>query len=318
MVEPTLRKPVTVPDLLARKRDGVARNGVSVPLVMITAYDATFARLVDACDVDIVLVGDSLGMVMQGHEHTLEVTVDEMIYHARCVRRGLRYAHLTVDMPFMSYQESPELAVHNAGRLIKQGGAASVKLEGGAQVVPAIERIVGAGIPVMGHLGLTPQSVHAFGGFKVQARDDAAADRLRGEAMALERAGCFAIVLEGIPAPLATEVSAALTIPTIGIGAGNGCDGQVLVMQDLLGLDDGFQPKFVKRYANLAKPIRDAFAAFAADVRTRSFPDAEHSFWPKKKTPVRAAPDPVPDDVAELDELEPEPPRSRTGGYGPH
>jgi 3-methyl-2-oxobutanoate hydroxymethyltransferase len=317
MAASTPRKPVTVPDLVSRKRDGIANKRDVVPLVMVTAYDATFARLVDACDVDIVLVGDSLGMVVQGHEHTLEVTVDEMVYHARCVRRGLRYAHLTVDMPFMSYQESPELAVHNAGRLIKQGGAASVKLEGGAQVVPAIERIVGAGIPVMGHLGLTPQSVHAFGGFKVQARDKAAAERLRSEAIALERAGCFAIVLEGIPAPLATEVSAALTIPTIGIGAGNGCDGQVLVMQDLLGLDDGFQPKFVKRYANLAEPIREAFSAFAADVRARTFPGPEHSFGPKQvPVPVRAAPDPELDD--DVVELEAGTPRRQTGGYGPH
>jgi 3-methyl-2-oxobutanoate hydroxymethyltransferase len=305
MADSAPRKPVTVPDLVARKRDGV-------PLVMITAYDATFARLIDACDVDIVLVGDSLGMVVQGHEHTLEVTVEDMIYHARCVRRGVRAAHLTVDMPFMSYQTSPELAVHNAGRLIKEGGAASVKLEGGAQVLPAIERIVGAGIPVMGHLGLTPQSVHAFGGFKVQARDDAAADRLRREAAQLEQAGCFSIVLEGIPAPLATEVSASLTIPTIGIGAGNGCDGQVLVMQDLLGLDDGFRPKFVKRYAELAAPIRAAFSSFAAEVRSRAFPGPEHSFAGKKSV-VRAAPEP--DEATEFDQDEP--PRRHGSGYGP-
>jgi 3-methyl-2-oxobutanoate hydroxymethyltransferase len=307
MVESVPRKPVTVPDIVARKRDGV-------PIVMVTAYDATFARLVDACDVDIVLVGDSLGMVMQGHEHTLEVTVDEMVYHGRCVRRALRSAHLTVDMPFMSYQTSPEQAVANAGRLVKEGGAASVKLEGGAQVRPAIERIVAAGIPVMGHLGLTPQSVHAFGGFKVQARDEAAADRLRDEAAQLEEAGCFAIVLEGIPAPLATEVSASLSIPTIGIGAGKGCDGQVLVMQDLLGLDDSFKPKFVKRYATLAAPIREAFSAFAADVRSRSFPGPEHSFGVKKAR-VHAAPDPEPEPEPEPEE-EHEPPR-RTGGYGP-
>jgi 3-methyl-2-oxobutanoate hydroxymethyltransferase len=300
MADSIPRKPITVPDIVAHKRDGV-------PLVMITAYDATFARLIDACDVDIVLVGDSLGMVMQGHEHTLEVTVDHMIYHARCVRRALRCAHLTVDMPFMSYQNSPEAAVENAGRLIKEGGAASVKLEGGARVLPAIQRIIAAGIPVMGHLGLTPQSVHAFGGFKVQARDEQAADRLREEATLLEQAGCFSIVLEGIPAPLATEVSASLTIPTIGIGAGNGCDGQVLVMQDLLGLDDSFKPKFVKRYATLADPVRDAFSAFAAEVRSRKFPGREHSF-DTKKTRVAAAPAPDPDDHAE--------PRRRAG-YGP-
>jgi 3-methyl-2-oxobutanoate hydroxymethyltransferase len=304
MVSSVPRKPITVPDIHARKRDGV-------PIVMVTAYDATFARLVDACDVDIILVGDSLGMVMQGHEHTLEVTIEHMIYHARCVRRALRCAHLTVDMPFMSYQVSPERALENAGRLIKEGGAASVKLEGGAQMVPAIERIVAAGIPVMGHLGLTPQSVHAFGGFKVQARDRETADRLRSEAAQLEEAGCFSIVLEGIPAPLATEVSASLTIPTIGIGAGNGCDGQVLVMQDLLGLDDSFKPKFVKRYAALAEPVRAAFSAYAAEVRSRAFPAVEHSFGAKKPR-VQAAPEPEPDAEAEPHD---EPPR-RTG-YGP-
>ena len=303
MAESVPRKPVTVPCILARKRDGV-------PIVMVTCYDATFARLIDSCDVDIVLVGDSLGMVMQGHEHTLEVTVEHMAYHARCVRRALRSAHLTVDMPFMSYQISPERALENAGRLVKEGGAASVKLEGGAQVVPAIEKLVAAGIPVMGHLGLTPQSVHAFGGFKVQARDHETAERLRSEAAMLEQAGCFSIVLEGIPAALATEVSASLTIPTIGIGAGNGCDGQVLVMQDLLGLDDSFKPKFVKRYAELADPIRAAFSAYAADVRSRAFPGPEHSFGAAKAVPT--APDPRDDEPAEPHD---EPPR-RTG-YGP-
>lgn len=302
MADSVPRKPVTVPCILARKRDGV-------PIVMVTCYDATFARLIDACDVDIVLVGDSLGMVMQGHEHTLEVTVEHMAYHARCVRRALRSAHLTVDMPFMSYQISPERALENAGRLVKEGGAASVKLEGGAQMVPAIEKLVAAGIPVMGHLGLTPQSVHAFGGFKVQARDHETAERLRSEAAMLEQAGCFSIVLEGIPAALATEVSASLTIPTIGIGAGNGCDGQVLVMQDLLGLDDSFKPKFVKRYAELADPIRAAFSAYAADVRSRVFPGPEHSFG---KPPVRPAPDADDDEPAAP---QGQPPR-RTG-YGP-
>jgi len=308
MAESVPRKPVTVPDILARKRDGV-------PIVMVTGYDATFTRLIDACDIDIILVGDSLGMVMQGHEHTLEVTLEHVIYHTRCVRRVLRCAHLTADMPFMSYQISPERALENAGRLIKEGGAASVKLEGGAQVVAAIERIVAAGIPVMGHLGLTPQSVHAFGGFKVQARDDETADRLREEAKQLEQAGCYSIVLEGIPADLATEVSASLTIPTIGIGAGNGCDGQVLVMQDLLGLDDSFKPKFVKRYAELAEPVRAAFSAFAADVRSRAFPAVEHTFSAKPRpAPLQAAPGPDPDDDAPAEPHD-QPPR-RTG-YGP-
>lgn len=309
MVESVPRKPITVPDIAARKRDGV-------PIVMVTAYDATFVRLIDACDVDIVLVGDSLGMVMQGHEHTLAVTVEDMIYHARCVRRALRCAHLTVDMPFMSYQASPERAIENAGRLIKEGGAASVKLEGGTHVIPAIERIVAAGIPVMGHLGLTPQSVHAFGGFKVQARDSATAERLRNEAAQLERAGCFSIVLEGIPAPLATEVSASLSIPTIGIGAGDGCDGQVLVMQDLLGLDDSFKPKFVKRFAELADPVREAFSAYAREVRSRAFPGPEHSFGVKQR-PVEAAPNPQPDPQAESTEPARQQQRPRRAGYGP-
>lgn len=304
MVQTIPRKPVTVPDLIARKRDGV-------PIVMVTAYDSTFTRLVDACDVDIVLVGDSLGMVMQGREHTLEVTVEDMIYHARCVRRALRSAHLTVDMPFMSYQTNADLAVANAGRLVKEGGAASVKLEGGERVVPAIERIVGAGIPVMGHLGLTPQSVHAFGGFKVQARAEAEADRLRREAKMLEEAGCYSIVLEGIPAPLATEVSAKLSIPTIGIGAGNGCDGQVLVIQDLLGLDDSFKPKFVKRFAELADTVRDAVSDYAREVRSREFPAREHSFGLGKRKPR-----PV-EESAEGEGAQGKDDEPRRTGYGP-
>jgi 3-methyl-2-oxobutanoate hydroxymethyltransferase len=265
------RKPITVPDILARKREGV-------PVVMVTSYDATFTRLIDVCDVDIVLVGDSLGMVVQGHPHTLEVEVDDIVYHSRAVRRALRNALLCADMPFMSYQVSAEQALINAGRLIREGGAAAVKLEGGETIAPQIEKIIGAGIPVMGHLGLTPQSVHAFGGFKVQGRDDAAADKLRREAKLLEQLGCFSLVLEGIPATLAREVSESLTIPTIGIGAGVGCDGQVLVIHDLLGLDDGFQPKFVKRYAELASPIRAAVSEYAREVRARAFPGEEHSF----------------------------------------
>ena len=276
MVDAARRKPVTVVDVVARKRSGV-------PVVMLTAYDATFARLIDACEVDIVLVGDSLGMVMQGHAHTLEVRLDDMIYHARCVRRALRYAHLCVDMPFMSYQVSPAAAVEHAGALVQRGGAASVKLEGGEAVLPAIEGIVTAGIPVMGHLGLTPQRVHQLGGFKVQAREREAADRLRREAKLLEAAGCYAIVLEGIPASLAGEVSQSLDIPTIGIGAGNACDGQVLVMQDLLGLDDGFKPRFVKRFAELAEPVRAAFSEYARQVRAREFPGPEHSFASKTR-----------------------------------
>lgn len=265
------RRNVTVPALIERKRDGT-------PIVMITAYDATFARLIDQCDVDIILVGDSLGMVMQGQRDTLAVTLDESIYHTRCVRRVVRHAHVVLDLPFMSYQLSPEQALESAGRAVKEGGAAAVKLEGGVAVADAVARIVAAGIPVMGHLGLTPQSVHAFGGFKVQARDAAGAEQLKADALRLQEAGAYSIVLEGIPGPLATEVSAALEIPTIGIGAGAGCDGQVLVMHDLLGLDDGFKPKFVKRFAELAQPIRDAFNDYAGEVRARTFPAEAQTF----------------------------------------
>ena len=264
-------KRVTVPYLGRLKREGQA-------IAMVTAYDATFARLVDEAGVDIILVGDSLGMVMQGHPHTLEVTLEHMAYHARCVRRAVQRAHLVVDMPFMSYQVSPEQALVSAGRLIQEGGAEAVKLEGGARTVEAVRKIVSAGIPVMGHVGLTPQSVHEFGGFRVQARDQDAAERLRQDALALQDAGAYSLVLEGIPAPLARQVSEALAIPTIGIGAGVGCDGQVLVMQDLLGLDDRFKPRFVKRYAERAGVVREAFACFAREVRERRFPGEEHSF----------------------------------------
>ncbi|MEE9385094.1 MAG: 3-methyl-2-oxobutanoate hydroxymethyltransferase [Nannocystaceae bacterium] len=270
MSDRNARTRVTAPALSQLKRE--AR-----PIVMVTAYDATFARLVDASDVDVILVGDSLGMVMQGHSHTLKVTLDEMIYHCRCVRRVTRYAHLAADLPFMSYQVCPEQALRSAGRLVQEGGAEGVKLEGGAAVISAIKKVVSAGIPVMGHLGLTPQSVHAFGGFKVQARGSAAAQTLREDALRLQDAGAYAMVLEGIPAALATEVSASLEIPTIGIGAGVGCDGQVLVMQDLLGLDEAFQPRFVRRFAELAAPVRAAFNDYARDVRARRFPEACHS-----------------------------------------
>ena len=268
---PTQARRVTVPHLARLKREGQA-------IAMVTAYDATFARLVDEAGVDVILVGDSLGMVMQGHPHTLEVTLEHMAYHARCVRRAVQRAHLVVDLPFMSYQVSPEQALMSAGRLIQEGGAEAVKLEGGARTVDAVRKIVSAGIPVMGHVGLTPQSVHEFGGFRVQGRDEGTADRLRQDALALQDAGAYSLVLEGIPAALARQVSESLAIPTIGIGAGVGCDGQVLVMQDLLGLDDRFRPRFVKRYLELAGVVRGAFAEFVKDVRERRFPADEHSF----------------------------------------
>lgn len=260
---------VTAPSLSQLKRQGQ-------PIVMVTAYDATFARLADESGIDVVLVGDSLGMVIQGHPHTLEVTLEHMCYHARCVRRAVQRAHLVVDLPFMSYQVSPEQALISAGRLVQEGGAEAVKLEG---VRPeTVKKIVQAGIPVMGHLGLTPQSVHEFGGFRVQGREDAAAVRLKQDALALQEAGAYSLVLEGIPAALAQTISQSLAIPTIGIGAGVGCDGQVLVMQDLLGLDDKFKPRFVKRYAELAETVRGAFREFAGEVRGRTFPGEAHSF----------------------------------------
>ena len=284
------RAKVTVPSILAAKQAGR-------PLVMLTAYDATFARLADAVDVDILLVGDSLGMVVQGHYDTLPVTLDEMIYHTRCVARGARYAHVVMDLPFMSYQAGPAHAIEAAGRAVKEGRAHAVKMEGGARLAPSIETIVEAGIPVMGHVGLTPQSVHAFGGFKVQGRDDEARTRIKADAHAVQEAGAYCLVLEGIPSNLAAEISGELAIPTIGIGAGVACDGQVLVMHDLLGLDDGFKPRFVKRFAELAGPIRSAFQTYADEVRAQTFPTEAHSFG--------AAP------------ARPRPASAPGGGYGP-
>ena len=245
---------------------------------MVTAYDVAMARLLDRAGADMVLVGDSLGMVIQGEDNTLRVTLDEMAYHGRAVSRGLEHAHLTIDMPFMSYQLSPKQALKSAGKLVRDGRAQSVKLEGGVRSAPAIRACVEAGIPVVGHIGLTPQSVHALGGFKVQGRDEATADRLRDDARAVEEAGAFCIVFEMIPSPLAAELTAALRIPSIGIGAGVGCDGQVLVCNDLLGMDERFKPRFVKRYADLSATITTAGAAYVAEVKSGAFPAAEHGF----------------------------------------
>ena len=250
-------------------------------IAMITAYDATMAKLVDAGGVDMVLVGDSVGMVVQGMDDTLSVTLDDMVYHGRCVARGLSQAHLTVDMPFMSYQVSPEQALQSAGRLVQEGKAQSVKLEGGERSASAVEKIVAAGIPVVGHIGLTPQSVNTLGGWRVQGRSDAAAEQLIQDALAIQDAGAFALVLEMVPAELAAEVTSALRIPTIGIGAGVGCDGQVLVCNDLLGLDMAFSPKFLKRYAELQGPITQAVSEYVSEVRAGTFPADEHSFHRK-------------------------------------
>jgi 3-methyl-2-oxobutanoate hydroxymethyltransferase len=257
-------------------------------IAMVTAYDATMARLVDAAGVDMILVGDSLGMVVQGGTNTLAVTLDEMIYHGRCVARGVQNAHLTVDLPFMSYQISPQQALASAGRVMKETGCQSVKLEGGARTAPAIQALVEAGIPVVAHVGLTPQSVHGLGGFRVQGRGKDAADRLIEDALAVQEAGAFCVVLELVPAALATELSARLAIPTIGIGAGAGCDGQVLVCNDLLGLDSRFQPKFVRRFAALEAPIIGAVQAYVDAVRDGSFPADEHSFHDKRGPAVLA------------------------------
>jgi len=264
---------VTAPELRARKQSGKA-------ITMVTAYDFTMARLVDEAGVDAVLVGDSLGMVVQGMANTLPVTLDEIAYHCRAVARGLTRAHLVGDMPFMSYQVSAAQAVESAGKLVKEGACESVKLEGGAEVAEHVFRITRAGVPVVGHVGLTPQSVHAFGGFKVQGRGDAAAEKLVEDARAIEQAGAFAIVLEAIPPDLAARVTAAVSVPTIGIGAGRACDGQVLVCTDLLGLVIGSQPtpKFAKRFAELGEAAVNAFRQYVDEVQSGAFPGPEHTY----------------------------------------
>jgi 3-methyl-2-oxobutanoate hydroxymethyltransferase len=258
-------------------------------ITMLTAYDATFARLFDDAGVDVLLVGDSVGMVVQGNDSTLPVTVDEMVYHCRAVRRGARRAHVVGDLPFMSYQAGVDEAVRNAGRLVAEGGAQSVKLEGGADYTDVVRRIVRAGIPVMGHIGLTPQSVHKMGGYVVQGRDEDKARQLLSDGLALEAAGCFALVLEGIPTELAAEITRRLTIPTIGIGAGVHCDGQVLVSYDLLGLNPDFAPKFVKRYVDGAGLVKQAVTGYLDEVRGGQFPTDAHSFHAKSRRLFPAA-----------------------------
>jgi 3-methyl-2-oxobutanoate hydroxymethyltransferase len=245
---------------------------------MLTAYDASFARLFDRSSIDALLVGDSLGMVVQGHDSTLPVTMDQMVYHCAAVSRATERAHLVGDMPFGSYQAGADEAVKNAIRLVAEGGVEAVKLEGGAEYGDIVRRIVRAGVPVMGHIGLTPQSVHKLGGYVVQGRSEEKAQKLLADAKALEDAGCYALILEMIPAELAAEITAAVGIPVIGIGAGAGCDGQVLVCYDLLGMNPDFTPKFVKKYLDLAVAIRDAATSFRDEVKHGSFPGPEHSF----------------------------------------
>jgi 3-methyl-2-oxobutanoate hydroxymethyltransferase len=247
-------------------------------IAMLTAYDYSVARLMDDSGADAILVGDSLGMVMLGYEDTLSVTMEDMIHHTGAVARGAKKAMVVADLPFMSYHLSTAQAVENAGRLIQQGRAQAVKLEGGSLVAPRIRAVVEASIPVMAHIGLTPQSINAFGGFKVQGKDVEAIRRLMDDARAVEDAGAFAVVVECVPAKVAERITAALSIPTIGIGAGAACDGQVLVYQDMLGMFDGFAPKFVKRFAEAGAVMKQAFAAYVAEVRDGSFPASEHAF----------------------------------------
>lgn len=247
-------------------------------ITMLTAYDYSMAKMVDEAGVDSILIGDSLGMVFQGHDSTLPVTVDDMIYHTKAVVRGAKSALIVTDMPFLSYHVSKEDAVRNAGRLVKEGGAEAVKLEGGVSIAETVKAIVDAQIPVMGHLGLTPQSVNAFGGYKVQGKNEEAARRIIEDAKALEAAGAFSIVLECIPEKLAKIITDAISIPTIGIGAGNGCDGQVLVINDMLGMFNDFVPKFVKQYAKLNKEITAAVESYITEVQNASFPSDEHNF----------------------------------------
>lgn len=247
-------------------------------LTMLTAYDYSTAKLIDEAGINSILVGDSLGNVILGYEDTISVTMEDMIHHSVAVARGAKNALVVCDMPFMSYQTSVYDAVVNAGRLMKEGRAGAVKLEGGQEVCPQIKAIVDAGIPVCAHLGLTPQSINAFGGFKVQGKTEAAAKKLIEDAKAVEEAGAFAVVLECVPAALAELVTKTVSIPTIGIGAGNVCDGQVLVYQDMLGMFSDFTPKFVKKFADIGTVMKEAFKAYDAEVKEGSFPGSEHTY----------------------------------------
>ena len=246
-------------------------------LSMLTAYDYSTAKLEDESGINGILVGDSLGNVVLGYEDTVSVTMEDMIHHGAAVARGAKNALVVVDMPFMSYEVTVEEAVRNAGRLMKEGRAGAVKLEGGVRVAEQIRAIVKAGIPVMGHIGLTPQSINVFGGFKVQGKSEEAARAVLADAKAVEEAGAFAVVIEAVPAALAQMITDAVSIPTIGIGAGAGCDGQILVYQDMLGMFSDFTPKFVKRYANVGEVMREAFANYAAEVASGAFPTEEHT-----------------------------------------
>jgi 3-methyl-2-oxobutanoate hydroxymethyltransferase len=269
--EAAMTEKITVPSILRMKQRGEK-------ISCLTAYDYAFARILDEAGVEMLLVGDSLGCVVQGNHNTLAVSMDDMVYHTRLVARGRKRALLIADMPFLSYQTSKEKALENAGRFLKEGGAEAVKLEGGVKVKDTLEAIVNAGIPVMGHVGLTPQSVHRFGGYKIQGRTEEHREMVLRDALAAEEAGAFAVVLEGIPLGLAGEITSRLTVPTIGIGAGSRCDGQVLVLHDMLGLYDDFSPKFVKHYADLKNVVLGAVQSFIGEVKDGKFPGLEHSF----------------------------------------
>jgi 3-methyl-2-oxobutanoate hydroxymethyltransferase len=271
-LDKTKERPVTV-------RDFAERKGKGEKIVVMTAYDALFGRLVDESGVDAILVGDSLGTAIMGYSSTLPVTLDHMIYHASAVKRGAKRALVIIDMPFLSYQASIESAVLNCGRAIQETGVGAVKVEGGnPEMLDTVHALVRTGIPVMGHLGFTPQSVNTIGGARVQGREAEGAERLITEAKGLEQAGAFAVVLELVPATVSARITQAVGIPTIGIGAGADCDGQVLVLPDVLGLNDQFNPKFLKRYAEMARDVRAAIGAWASDVRSGAYPDAAHSF----------------------------------------
>lgn len=266
-----MRKQVTILEIQKMKEE-------RTPITVLTCYDYPTARIMDGCGIDVILVGDSLGVVVSGHENTLPVTVDEIIYHTRAVMRANPRAFVVADMPFLSYQVDIAQARLNAGRLIKEGGAAAVKLEGGVNMADTIRAITAMDIPVMAHIGLTPQSIHRMGGYRVQGKKEEQADRLFEDARAVEQAGAFAVVLEGIPQKLARRITESLSIPTIGIGAGPGCDGQVLVLHDILGLCEKYSPKFVKRYADARTLIADAVNAYITEVRAGEFPTEAHSF----------------------------------------
>jgi len=265
------RRKVTVRTLERMKREGK-------PITALTAYDFLMAELIDKAGVDVILAGDSAAMVVQGLATTVSVTMEQMLYHAHVVARGVERALVVGDLPFMSYQVNADEALRNAGRMVKESGVEAVKLEGGEKVCATIARIVDVGIPVMGHLGLTPQSIHKFGTYQVRARDPEEADEIRRDARALEDAGAFAIVLEKVPAALATEIAQSLRVPVIGIGAGPGCDGQILVTHDMLGLYTRFHPRFVRRYAEIAQQMTEAFSNYVADVRNRDFPSDGESY----------------------------------------